>query len=122
MITLQFDGLPQLMQNLQRLAARAPQAMAVALEQEAERILEASRPLVPVDTGLLASTGMTEINTNGADIRYGGHGLAPYALVVHEDVSMNHPHGGQAKYLRQALLTALDGMPARLGAALQGGR
>jgi hypothetical protein len=118
MLSIDFEGLPQLMQNLQRLASQAQQAMQVAIEQEAERILDASIPLVPIDTGLLVSTGMVERQVGGADIRYGGHGLAPYAAIVELDTTMNHPRGGQARYLTQPFLAALGGMPERLGRSL----
>lgn len=30
---------------------------------------------------------------------------APYAIYVHEDLTMNHPRGGQAKYLEQPMRT-----------------
>lgn len=33
---------------------------------------------------------------------YGGTNI-PYAIIVHEDLEMNHPNGGQAKYLEQPL-------------------
>ena len=116
MFRLEFEGIPQLAQALQRLASQAQAVMVQAVTDEAARILDASFPLVPVDTGLLLTTGMVERETDGATVRYGGHGLAPYALVVHEDVTMNHPNGGQAKFLQQPFLAALDGMPGRVGA------
>lgn len=36
-----------------------------------------------------------------------GYG-APYAIYVHEDLTMNHPNGGQAKYLEQAVRQQID--------------
>jgi hypothetical protein len=30
---------------------------------------------------------------------------APYAIYVHEDLTANHPRGGQAKYLEQPMRT-----------------
>lgn len=33
---------------------------------------------------------------------YGGPDV-PYAIIVHEDLEMNHPNGGQAKFLEQPL-------------------
>jgi hypothetical protein len=45
---VEITGIPQLQQAFQRLAGQAQQALVVALQQEAERILEESRPLVPV--------------------------------------------------------------------------
>lgn len=48
MFTLEISGLPQLQQAFQRLAVQAEQALVLALQAEAERILEDSRPLVPL--------------------------------------------------------------------------
>jgi hypothetical protein len=45
---VEITGIPQLQQAFQRLAVQAQQALVLALQQEAERILEESRPLVPV--------------------------------------------------------------------------
>lgn len=59
---------------------------------------------------------MTEPNSQGADIRYGGHGLAPYAIVQHEETSFNHPNGGQHHYLSAPVLAATGDMAQRLAA------
>lgn len=48
MVTLELSGLPELLHAFQRLAVQAQQALAQALDAEAERILEASYPLVPL--------------------------------------------------------------------------
>jgi hypothetical protein len=114
MFTLELNGLPQLTQAFQRLAAQVQQALVLAVQAEAERILDESIPLVPVDTGLLVSSGMVERQSAGADIRYGGHGLAPYALIVHESIEMNHPNGGQHHYLSAPFLAATGDMAQRL--------
>lgn len=116
MVTVEIEGLHAFAQQLQRLAIVAHQALLEAIAAEAERILEASFPLVPVDTGLLLSTGMTIAQPQGADIRYGGHGLAPYAAIVHESTAMNHPNGGQDHFLSQPLFAATGDMLHRLAA------
>lgn len=116
MFTLTLEGLPQLQQALQRLAMQAHQALVLALQAEAERIFEESLPLVPVDTTLLILTGMVEEHPAGADIRYGGHGLAPYAAIQHEETSFNHPNGGQHHYLSAVVLSATGDMTQRLAA------
>ena len=123
MVTIELDGVPALLllRALEQMVQQADLVLTQALAAEAERILEASLPLVPVDTGLFLSTGMVERDAHGATIRYGGHGLAPYAVVVHEDVTMQHPRGGQAKFLQAPVFAALDGMPARVGAHVQDG-
>lgn len=114
MFTLELQGLDVLQRQFERLAAQAQQALAQALQAEAERVLEASLPDVPVDTGLMLSSGMVEQQREGADIRFGGHGLAPYTIRQHEDVTLNHPNGGTHHWLSKALFAATSDMPQRL--------
>jgi hypothetical protein len=88
------------------------------LYHEGQRIMERSRELVPVDTGLLRSTGITKLpyvqpTIITVELNYGGAGLAPYAAVVHENLAARHPHG-QAKYLEQPLNESVEGMAERL--------
>jgi hypothetical protein len=116
MFTIEIDGLDVLQQQFRQLAIQAHQALVQALNAEAERILDQSIPLVPVDTGLLVSTGMVEKQPFGADIRYGGHGIADYAALVEFDTTMNHPNGGQAHFLSEPLFAATGDMPVRLAA------
>jgi hypothetical protein len=116
MITVTFEGLPELQQALQRLAQQAQQALVLALDAEANRILEASQPLVPLDTGDLVRSGTVITNTEGSEVRYGNFGAVPYALVQHEETSYNHPRGGEHHYLSKPFLEATGDMAQRLAA------
>jgi len=49
-----------------------------------------------------------------------GQGLAPYAARIEFDVTLNHPHGGQAHFLQQPLFAATNGFAQRIAAALAG--
>lgn len=118
MFTLDVQGLDLLVQHVARLGVEAQRQLVEAIQHEAEDILQRSMPLVPVDTGLLVSTGMVEPTQDGADIRYGGHGLAPYATLQHEDTSYNHPNGGQSHYLSQPLFEATATLPQQLAQRL----
>lgn len=118
MFTLELQGLEALERQWQQLAAQAQQALTQALQQEAEHVLESSLPDVPIDTGLMVSSGMVETKPDGADIRFGGHGLAPYTIRQHEDVTLNHPNGGTHHWLSKALFAATGTMPQRLAADL----
>jgi hypothetical protein len=51
-----------------------------------------------------------------ATVGYGGRGLAPYALIQHENTEFNHPNGGQHHYLSQPFFEATAGMTERIGA------
>lgn len=63
----------------------------------AQNILGESQKLVPVDTGTLKRSGHVSTERNITTISYN----TPYALKQHEDASLNHPKGGEAKYLER---------------------
>lgn len=99
------------------------QALAQAIYGTANAVLNESKKLVPVDTAALKNSGMVErpkiSNTSfEVEITYGGP-AAPYAFIVHEDMSMNHspslltqvtkrPRRGQAKYLEIPVMAWRD--------------
>lgn len=121
-----LSGLAPMQQRLQQIGAETLPLLGIALQQEADAVRAASQPLVPVDTGLLRSTGETDGPfltgaSASVQIRYGGHGAAPYAALVHEDTTMRHPRGGQSHFLSQPLFEATDGMLERLADALRVG-
>lgn len=96
----------------------ARMALARALYAEGLTIMARSQPLVPVDTGLLRSTGRVDLIPEestgvGVLLSYGGEGLAPYAVYVHERTGLHHPVG-QDHYLSQPLYEATAGMTERL--------
>lgn len=125
---------------LRALGRRAPHALARGLYREGERIMAASKPLVPVDTGALRSTGYVALpKIDGSrvslEIGYGGPAggnqqtgpfISPrsgrtvlpgqpvgYAVVVHEDLTARHTVG-QAKYLEKPFLEARRGQAERI--------
>lgn len=100
----------------------AEQALGRALYEEANRIFNVSQTLVPVDTGTLRSSGHVTPPNQGprgveVTIGYGG-AAAPYAVYVHERLDLNHPNGGQAKFLEQPVNEAADGIAGRLADTL----
>jgi len=76
-----------------------------ALNEYAQNVFDASQELVPVDTGFLQDSGyiVTQDNPFGdlSSIEIGYD--APYALYIHEDLELNHPNGGTAKYLENPM-------------------
>ena len=124
MITITLTGMADVTQQLQRLVTAPLAATGEALYEEGNRIMGQSVQLVPIDTGLLRSTSHVERPvTTGArvevELSYGSHGVAPYAAIVHWDVTVNHPHG-QSHYLQAPLFQATNGFAQRIAAALQG--
>lgn len=108
--------------NVLRALDDAETALGRALYEEANRIFNQSQALVPVDTGALRSSGMVtlpEQSPQGPSVTIGyGGAAAPYAIYVHERLDLNHPNGGQAKYLEEPVLAAADGIAGRLADTL----
>ena len=83
-----------------------------------------SKKQCPVDVGTLRSTGHVQgPETSGGHVvvtlGYGGP-AAPYAIVQHERLDFHHTVG-KAKFLEVPMLEAVNGMEARLGAAIKKG-
>lgn len=88
------------------------------LVEEANRIMDESRLEVPVQSGTLQSiadvvvTRRSELKV-AIKIGYGCNGDAynekskmwasRYAVLVHEDMTLNHPNGGKAKFFEDPL-------------------
>lgn len=81
-------------------------SFALALAEEASVVFARSQMLVPVDTGLLRSSGyvspvQSDGKTSYVEISYGGPASA-YAMYVHEGFA-RHAEPTQRKYLEQPL-------------------
>jgi hypothetical protein len=79
------------------------QALTQSVTDVAVQTLAESMRIVPVDTGVLkGSAGISKPTVTPdlveVELSYGG-AAAPYALIVHEDMTMSHQAGKQAKYL-----------------------
>lgn len=114
-------------------------ATQAAVEAAAQHLLDASRPLVPVESGRLRDSGHvtpqgvdgelaaaavgygieddTEVIGFRDDIAVGSSPTAAYAKVQHEDLSFHHEQG-QAKYLEQPMHAEHDAMRALVIAEL----
>ena len=99
--------------KLRAIRSRLPDAIKDLNRGNARAILEASQPLVPVDTGALKRSGRVEPAPKGASVLvYGGTGFTnprtgrviDYAGVVHYRLDVRHPVG-QAQYVGQPLRT-----------------
>lgn len=95
-----------------------------AVHAGAEVLLEASRPLVPVDTGALQLSGeVLGIGPGVAAVRYYARSKDGfvYAIKIHEDYTLNHPHGGQAGYLGHPMVTDGPAVLAAMAAVVRAG-
>lgn len=98
-------------------------AGAGALYELAEEVIAASQPLVPVEFGILKNSRFVKkpvIRGENASVQlgYGGQAEA-YAVVQHEDLTLNHPNGGQAKFLEIPFLEMRKDFAARLAAKIK---
>jgi hypothetical protein len=98
------------------------QAVAQALQAEAEIEKTESMRRTPVDTGNLRATHIVtkpEIHGDRVTVRIAvGGPSAPYALRVHEDLQAFH-RVGQAKFLESTLKESAPFMATRIARRLQ---
>jgi hypothetical protein len=96
---IKIDGFKETYKNLGLLEEEIDKAALRGVKKLADVILGESQKLVPVDTGILKESGAisTDKKAQIVTISYN----TPYARKQHEDNTLNHPKGGQAKYLEQ---------------------
>ena len=106
--------------GIRRMTAEIRAKASAALYEVGNEVMAESKRLVPVDTGVLKGSGYvdeprTDRGSVSVEIGYGGP-ADQYAVYQHENLSLNHPGGGQAKFLEQPLST-LD-LPAAIAARM----
>lgn len=90
----------EVFRNLARLPEVAQQAAIRALEDAAEATLTRSNEMVPLDEATLERSGRVSSDGKGTvAISYD----TEYAVVQHEDESLNHPNGREAGFLRKSV-------------------
>lgn len=103
-------------------AALAVHAAAeIAVQAGAHIILEASLPLVPVDTGDLKGSGRVSGQGLTAEISYDGIASDgfDYGSKQHEDLTLHHPNGGEAKFLERPMHSEAAAVAAEVAAVLR---
>ena len=121
-ITARMRGSRALRRELRRRGQEAPKLLARALFQEGERIMAASKRIVPVDKGPLRASGHVQLPViRGRKVTvvlgYGG-AAAPYAVFVHERPARHKPPT-QWKYLEKPFFEAMPGMADRIAKGLR---
>jgi hypothetical protein len=118
-IDVQVTGAAEIEAFLNQFPKEALVAAGGALYRRAEHVMSRSKTeFVPVRDGILRDSGYVQPPTlDGGEVAvelgYGGAAKA-YALKQHEDLSLNHPNGGQAKYLERPLLEEAPSMIATI--------
>lgn len=106
-MTGNFDP-SELERQLQQRIADIRKGAVKGLAAAAEHVLGEAIKLVPIEEGTLQNSGTTAVDAENlrAGIGFGLGAAAPYALVQHEDMSLHHDPGRQAKYLEVPLVAA----------------
>ena len=117
-MSIKVKGLNKVLRNLSRLSKNSEKAYKAALSDEADIIFGKSLRLVPIDEGILRSTGHVKAigsrDKPGIKISYGGGPAKSYAVRQHEDMTLSHRSPQQAKFLEQPFREAQPGMTNRL--------
>lgn len=116
-VNFKLTGVNEMLAKLKQFSAKFPDRVATALYREAQIEMTESKRRVPVDTGVLRSSGFVqEPVRSGRNISvtlgYGG-AASSYAVPVHENLEAFHPHG-QSKYLESVLDESAPHMAKRL--------
>lgn len=116
-----ITGLTEALRGLRATRAQLLPALGRALHAEAAPVFDRSQDLVPVDTSALQRSGalhQPEIGGNSVsvEISYGDAATADYAEKVHEDLSVRHMPGRQAKFAELPFVEGAKGMGERVGA------
>lgn len=91
-------------QNIRSIEQNIINAVKRAVEDVALDLQGKSQLLAPIDTGdLRGSASTTPVKKVGNVISCQVGFSQEYALKQHENMSYNHPRGGQAKYLEEPL-------------------
>lgn len=90
----------QIQMRLRQAAARKSEAAAVGLTRAAEHVLGVSNSRVPIEEGTLERSGAVNVDAENL-VAYVSYDT-PYAVVQHEDLTLAHDAGRQAKYLESA--------------------
>ena len=99
-MSLRWEGIDEVLANLDRIATAAPDGAKGALSPAIDHIAAASAELVPVETGTLVGSRKVNVDGKTASIEYG----TPYARYQHYRLDLHHEHG-QALYLEQPVRT-----------------
>lgn len=104
---LEWDG--------DRVLAALSDASMDGLELAAEHLLQESSTLVPHEEGDLERSGEVSSDPGSGTVAVSYD--RPYAVRQHEDMTLRHDDGRQAKYLEQPMTTERDVMLALIAKA-----
>jgi hypothetical protein len=141
-VRAEVSGGQALLDDLQRLGKRGAEIGVSVLGAKTAEIVKRAKPLVPVDDveggdlrdSVRASKPQrTNAGRISAGVVAGGSSLrrlasergrkdpGAYGVIQHEDLTLQHPGGGQAKFLEQPFLEVAPSVPDALREAMDRG-
>ena len=119
-VTVNITGFDKVDASLQHIANDIMDATMDQLHAVAVEIMSNSQVEVPKDTTALVNSGFIVNEGDSIILGYGGPNTKinpktgipteEYALRVHEDLDMNHPRGGKAKFLEDPYYDAYNNL------------
>lgn len=106
---MKIKGVDSVLKNLESYINKFNSTTIESLNTIGEDLKAKSVPLAPIDTAeLRKSCKVTPATVKNFTVRVGYYVQSPftgerYALKQHENLTYNHPRGGQAKYLEQPM-------------------
>lgn len=97
-------------------------AAELGIESAGKLLLDASQPLVPVATGEMKQSGKSEkAGPRTIRVSYTRTGEDGYNVAArqHEDMSLHHPGGGEAKFLERPMHSEGPAMLRTVGEAIR---
>lgn len=88
--------------RITQITERKREAARLGLQIAAEHVLGVSRDRVPIEEGTLERSGAVVMGQGDDLVAYVTYDT-PYAVVQHEDMTLQHDAGRQAKFLESAL-------------------
>ena len=104
--------------NLRRLAAKFPQAAAIALNEIAETTVTDAKEHTPVQYGTLRASGHVSETATPDDLSVTLAFGTSYAVFVHENLNAHHDVG-EAKFLEHAVQRTAVSFPERMAAEMK---
>lgn len=113
-IEVKLKGSEEIARKIREYRDKYLEALGAALYQEGFEIWKEAVQRCPVETGLLRSSAYVappvDPKSPKVEVGFGTN----YAIAVHERMDVEHPRGGEAKFLEHAVDQATPGMLGRL--------
>lgn len=96
-----LDALLDAFKDVEKVVSDESGDVKKVIENHCKAILSKAKALCPVETGDLKRSGDWEVKKGLTGVTGNVSFSSPYAVKQHEDQTLNHPNGGQAKFLEQ---------------------